>query len=111
MTAAVITAALFFCNITPFKNAEKDSLPCLDNTNKFILFWEKYIIYNYHQFFSFLKISVGANQTSGSVWPCRKVFCSYGRENSKKETPKLVTICDCDENSASNLVTLGDLCE
>ena len=42
MTAAVITAALFFCNITPFKNAAKDSLPCPDNTNKFILFWVKY---------------------------------------------------------------------
>ena len=41
MTAAVITAALFFCNITPFKNAAKDSLPCPDNTNKFILFWVK----------------------------------------------------------------------
>ena len=32
-----------FCNITPFKNAAKDSLPCPDNTNKFILFWVKYI--------------------------------------------------------------------
>ena len=42
MTAAVITAALFFCNITPFKNAAKDSLPCPDNTNKFILFWVKF---------------------------------------------------------------------
>ena len=41
MTAAVITAALFFCNITPLKNAAKDSLPCPDNTNKFILFWVK----------------------------------------------------------------------
>ena len=40
MTAAVITAALFFfvCNITPFKNAAKDSLPCPDNTNKFTNF-------------------------------------------------------------------------
>ena len=28
VTAAVINAALFFCNITPFKNAAKDSLPC-----------------------------------------------------------------------------------
>ena len=28
MTAVVITAALFFCNITPLKNAAKDSLPC-----------------------------------------------------------------------------------
>ena len=39
----------FFCNITPFKNTAKDSLPCPDNTNKFILFWVKcnYIsIYN-----------------------------------------------------------------
>ena len=44
MTAAVITAALFFCYITPFKNAAKDSLPCPDNTNKFILFWVKYYI-------------------------------------------------------------------
>ena len=43
MTAVVITAALFFCNITPLKNAAKDSLPCPDNTNKFILFWVKYI--------------------------------------------------------------------
>ena len=42
MTAVVITAALFFCNITPLKNAAKDSLPCPDNTNKFILFWVKY---------------------------------------------------------------------
>ena len=42
VTAAVITAALFFCNITPLKNAAKDSLPCPDNTNKFILFWVKY---------------------------------------------------------------------
>ena len=38
VTAAVITAALFFCNITPFKNAAKDSLPCPNNTNKFISF-------------------------------------------------------------------------
>ena len=42
MTAVVITAALFFCNITPLKNAAKDSLPCPDNTNKFILFWVKF---------------------------------------------------------------------
>ena len=28
-----------FGNITPFKNAAKDSLSCPDNTNKFILFW------------------------------------------------------------------------
>ena len=34
-TAAVITVA-FFWYITPFKNAAKDSLPCPDNTNKFI---------------------------------------------------------------------------
>ena len=48
MTAVVITAALFFCNITPLKDAAKDSLPCPDNTNKFILFWVKYIyIYIY----------------------------------------------------------------
>ena len=44
MTAVVITAALFFCNITPLKNAAKDSLPCPDNTNKFILFWVKFNI-------------------------------------------------------------------
>ena len=45
MTAAVITAAFFCCcYITPFKNAAKDSLPCPDNTNKFILFWVKYYI-------------------------------------------------------------------
>ena len=37
VSAAVITAA-FFCNITPFKNAAKDSFPCPDNTNKFIFF-------------------------------------------------------------------------
>ena len=43
MTAVVITAALFFCNITPLKNAAKDSLPCPDNTNKFILFWVKFV--------------------------------------------------------------------
>ena len=30
-----------FCYVTPFKNAAKDSLPCPDNTNKFILFWIK----------------------------------------------------------------------
>ena len=54
MTAAVITAALFFCNITPFKNAAKDSLPCSDNTNKFILFWVKYNIYIIH---SLLRLS------------------------------------------------------
>ena len=30
------------CYITPFKNAAKDSLPCPDNTNKFILFCGKY---------------------------------------------------------------------
>ena len=50
MTAVVITAALFFCNITPLKNAAKDSLPCPDNTNKFILFWVKsiYMYIPYH---------------------------------------------------------------
>ena len=31
-----------FCNITPFNNVAKDSLPCADNTNKLILFWVKY---------------------------------------------------------------------
>ena len=46
MTAAVINAALFFCcNITPFKNAAKDSLPCPDNTNKFILFRENITVF------------------------------------------------------------------
>ena len=35
------------CNITSFKNVAKDSLPCPDNTNRFILFWVKYTyIYN-----------------------------------------------------------------
>ena len=38
------TCRVVFCNITPFKNAAKDSLPCPDNTNKFILFWVKLII-------------------------------------------------------------------
>ena len=49
MTAVVITAALFFCNITPLKNAAKDSLPCPDNTNKFILFWVKWTVINNQQ--------------------------------------------------------------
>ena len=55
VTAAVINAAfLFVCNITSFKNAAKDSLPCPDNINKFLLFWGKYhcflcpmFVYNY----------------------------------------------------------------
>ena len=42
VTAAVITAALFFYNITSFKNAAKESPACPDNINKFILFWGKY---------------------------------------------------------------------
>ena len=41
------TCRVVFCNITPFKNAPKDSLLCPDNTNKFILFWVKLIIYIY----------------------------------------------------------------
>ena len=36
VTAAVITAAYFFNNITPFKNA----------ANKFILFWVKYYCFS-----------------------------------------------------------------
>ena len=44
MTAAVITAALYFLiyNITSFKNAAKESPACPDNINKFFLFWGKY---------------------------------------------------------------------
>ena len=42
VTAAVITAALFFYNITSFKNAAKESPACPDNINKFILFLGKY---------------------------------------------------------------------
>ena len=34
----------FNLNITPFENTAKDSLPCHNNTNKFILFWGKYYI-------------------------------------------------------------------
>ena len=59
MTAVVITAALFFCNITPLKNAAKDSLPCPDNTNKFILFWVKYI---------YIYIYTGDRRFSGNLW-------------------------------------------
>ena len=47
---------VFCCNITPFKNAAKDSLPCPDNTNKFILFWGKYYyiyIYLYYSSFTY----------------------------------------------------------
>ena len=46
VTAAVITAALFFYNITSFKNAAKESPACPDNINKFILFWGKLYIYS-----------------------------------------------------------------
>ena len=80
MTAVVITAALFFCNITPLKNAAKDSLPCPDNTNKFILFWVKYRyryigIYRYRHFGHFLThfaaLSVTDTKQMVTIWTSR----------------------------------------
>ena len=64
MTAAVITAALFFYNITSFKNAAKESPACPDNTNKFILFWVKYNIYIIHVVLDISKIR-GAGISTG----------------------------------------------
>ena len=43
------TCRVVFCYITLFKNAAKESLPCPDNTNKFILFWVKLSIYLPHK--------------------------------------------------------------
>ena len=58
----------FVCNITSFKNAAKDSLPCPDNTNKFILFWVKclYIINNIHP-----SRGEGSMKRTSSTEPCR----------------------------------------
>ena len=78
-----------FCNITPFKNAAKDSLPCPDNTNKFILFRGKYYIYIYqgHLFVAVVwksrNLQFSATNREIGVFPRRTAKSTIFRDKSR----------------------------